>query len=125
MDVLDAFEKLREQVVLCLNPDTVLAIHGNVNVIDHHRRCGLNVINSTNLEYYSAQQKSELLRLKGLFFNSMDRKTDANQTFGHCVQICSIYYKGWLSWARYCDKSFLDSFATGSQIQLASQVLLY
>jgi transformation/transcription domain-associated protein len=90
MDVSDIFEKLREQILVCLATPA-------------HHRGGLNIINNTNLEYFDAQQKAELFRLKGVFLSSLGAKQDANSAFSHALQICGDYGKGWYSWARYCD----------------------
>mgnify|MGYP006081767135 CR=1 FL=1 len=54
MDVQDAYTKLREQIVLCLDSD----VHAE-------RLGGYNIISNTNLNYFSASQKAELFRLKG------------------------------------------------------------
>ena len=59
IDVQDAFQKLREQILLSLtsNPSEL--------------RGGLNIINNTNLDYFSKEQKAELFRLKACFLEEL------------------------------------------------------
>jgi len=95
MDVQDAFEKLREQIVICHNSPS-------------EHRGGLNIINNTNLDYFTSNQKAELFRLKGMFLGSLGAVQDANHAYSHAMQICGSYGKGWYSWAKYCDSIFSD-----------------
>lgn len=52
MPLDDAFRQVREKVMLCVDTP--------------HE--GVTFINSTNLEYFTPQQKAELLRLKATFW---------------------------------------------------------
>ena len=52
MDITSAYTKLREQILYCY---TILSYYDYIN--------GINIINSTNLEYFNIQQKAELFRL--------------------------------------------------------------
>ena len=58
MDVSDAYLKLREQILAYNNPENEL-----------ERTGGLNLINTTNLSFFDAPQKSELFRLKAIFLS--------------------------------------------------------
>ena len=60
MDVSDAFAKLREQILIYRDSDNQNELRG-----------GLNLVNTTNLSFFDAAQKSELFRLKGTFLNSL------------------------------------------------------
>ncbi len=106
MDVQDAFEKLREQIILCLS-----------NSSEEHG--GLNIINNTNLDYFNAQQKAELFRLKGMFLSKLGANQDANHAYSHAMQICGDYGKGWLSWAKYCDSIYAEQM----DVQAAGQAV--
>lgn len=77
MDVADAFLKLREQILAYDNPES-----------DLERTGGLNLINTTNLSFFDAPQKSELFRLKAIFLASLGLRSKSNQAFCHSVQIC-------------------------------------
>ena len=89
MEVTDAFHKLREQILTCLASPSEL-------------RGGLNIVNSTNLEYFNGEQRAELFRLKGLFQQQLGLQDDARQSYSQAVQICPSYAKSWLSWGEFC-----------------------
>ena len=91
MDVSDAYLKLREQILLYNNPENEL-----------ERTGGLNLINTTNLAYFDASQKSELFRLKAIFLASLRRTSKSNQAYCHSVQICPTHAKSWISWGGLC-----------------------
>jgi len=91
MNVSDAFLKLREQILAYFNPQSDLERHG-----------GLNLINTTNLSFFDAYQKSELFRLKAMFLSSLGGKSKANQAYCHSVQICPTHAKAWDSWGVLC-----------------------
>lgn len=91
MDVTDAFLKLREQILAYDNPNS-----------DLERTGGLNLINTTNLAYFDAPQKSEIFRLKALFLASLGLRSKSNQAFCHSVQICPSHARAWVSWGGLC-----------------------
>jgi transformation/transcription domain-associated protein len=91
MNVSDAFLKLREQVLAYYNPESNLECHG-----------GLNLINTTNLSFFDASQKSELFRLKATFLHSLQGRGKANKAFCHAVQICPTHARAWDSWGELC-----------------------
>jgi len=93
MDVEDAFDKLREQIVICMNYPKEM--HG-----------GLNMINNTNLEYFNEKQKSELFRLKAEFYRRLGQSREAFESFGQAAALCPKYGKAWLTWGEYCDTIF-------------------
>lgn len=57
MDVQDAFSKLREQIVTCIGGGSEEGAGQEALA-----RGGLNIINNTNLDFFSSQQKAELFR---------------------------------------------------------------
>jgi len=89
MDVHDAYEKLREQIIACKSSEV-------------SRKGGLNIVNNTNLDYFSPKQKAELFRLKAEFFSLLGGGEKANKAYCHATQICPGYGKTWLSWGEHC-----------------------
>ena len=83
--------KLREQILAYNNPES-----------DLERTGGLNLINTTNLSFFDAKQKSELFRLKAIFLSSIRHTSKSNQAYCHSVQICPTYSKAWVSWGGLC-----------------------
>ncbi|CAM9687794.1 unnamed protein product, partial [Hapterophycus canaliculatus] len=104
MDVQDAFNKLREQIIICHKQP-------------REQRGGLNMINNTNLEFFNSKQKAELFRLKGVFLTSLGAKQEANNAYSHAVQISGDFAKGWYSWARYCDGIFAEQTKVHCAVQ--------
>ena len=90
MDVSDAFSKLREQILTFRNGSEI------------EKTGGLNLINTTNLEYFDSNQKGELIRLKAEFLDSLQVRTKATQAYCHAVQLCPSYAKTWMSWGALC-----------------------
>ena len=68
MQVADAFEKVREQILTCL-----------ANASGWH--AGLSLITSTNLEYFDDIQKAELFRLRGVFYSKLGKPKEAQLSF--------------------------------------------
>jgi transformation/transcription domain-associated protein len=85
MDAVDAFTKLREQIKTCLQSPIEI-------------RAALNIISSTNLDYFNAEQKAEMFRLKGEALQHLGYGDESNTAFSACLSICDSYGKGWLSW---------------------------
>jgi len=88
--VSDAFSKLREQILSYR--------HGS----DAQRTGGLNLVNTTNMSFFTANQKGELFRLKAEFLESLGGKTKATGAYCHSVQICPTYARTWTSWGGLC-----------------------
>ena len=92
LDVTDAFNKVREQILLCLSSD----LNGNATG-------GLNVINNTNLDFFDVKQRAEIFRLKGICNNLLGYSYDAHDCYSRCIQLSG---KGedrdWLSWSNLC-----------------------
>ncbi|TFY70158.1 hypothetical protein EVG20_g2846 [Dentipellis fragilis] len=93
IEISEAFLKLREQA-RC-----------------HYQRpndlqAGLEVINNTNLLYFSTSQKAEFYTLKGMFHARFGRNDEANQAFGLAVQLDMSQAKAWAEWGKYNDRMF-------------------
>lgn len=64
---------------------------------------GLNLINSTNLEYFPAKHKAEIFRLKGDFLLKLNDSENANLAYSNAISLFKNLPKGWISWGNYCD----------------------
>ena len=64
---------------------------------------GLNLINSTNLEYFPVKHKAEIFRLKGDFLLKINDYEGANLSYSNAVSLFKNLPKGWISWGNYCD----------------------
>jgi transformation/transcription domain-associated protein len=93
IEIQDAFVKLREQIKCYFQLST-------------HYRTGLDIINSTNLDYFDPNQKAEFFQLKGEFHHRMGNKEEANLALSTCLSLSENFAKGWVCWAYFCDHQF-------------------
>ncbi|KAG7449166.1 uncharacterized protein BT62DRAFT_1073682 [Guyanagaster necrorhizus] len=96
IEISEAFLKLREQARCYYQKPSDL-------------QAGLEVINNTNLHYFSNAQKAEFFTLKGLFYARFNRREDANIAFGQAVQMDMNQAKSWAEWGRWNDRMFKES----------------
>lgn len=86
----EAFIKIREQA------KAYLEMKGELT-------SGLNLINSTNLEYFAVKHKAEIFRLRGDFLLKLNDSENANIAYSNAVTLFKNLPKGWISWGNYCD----------------------
>lgn len=67
---------------------------------------GLDVINNTNLLYFSNTQKAEFWTLKGQFFSHLNLIEDAAAAFSTAVQLDMNLPKSWACYGEYNDRLF-------------------
>jgi transformation/transcription domain-associated protein len=96
IEISEAFLKLREQARCHYQKPNDL-------------QAGLEVINNTNLLYFSTAQKAEFYTLKGLFHARFCRNEEANAAFGQAVQLDMNQAKSWAEWGKYSDHMFKDA----------------
>ena len=90
MDVQEAFVKIREQAKSYLL--------GGEEIIS-----GLNLITTTNLEYFKPDHQAEIFRLKGLFHSKLSEQAAANNAFSAAILLNRNLSRSWLSWGQYND----------------------
>ncbi|KAI6035416.1 hypothetical protein F5J12DRAFT_25544 [Pisolithus orientalis] len=95
IEISEAFLKLREQARCHYQKPSDLV-------------AGLEVINNTNLMYFSNPQKAEFFTLKGMFHARGGRNDDANHAFAQAVQMDMMQAKAWAEWGRYNDRMFKE-----------------
>lgn len=105
MNVNDAFSRLRERILAyVMNGD--LSTHDKLNIVARTRaQAGLYLIKNTAMDLFYAEQRSELLRLKGLFLGVLGQYRDAHSSFSAATCACSTYGRAWYSWAALCDEN--------------------
>nr|KYP66863.1 Transformation/transcription domain-associated protein [Cajanus cajan] len=96
MEVQEAFVKITEQAKAYLE-----------NKGEH--TSGINLINSTNLEYFPAKHKAEIFRLKGDFFLKLNDSESANVAYSNAISLFKNLPKGWISWGDYCDMAYRET----------------
>ena len=68
---------------------------------------GLEVIESTNLRYFSKEMTAEFFALKGMFLAQVGRSEEANKAFSEAVQMHDTLVKAWALWGDYLDCLFV------------------
>jgi transformation/transcription domain-associated protein len=95
IEISEAFLKLREQARCHYQKPNDL-------------QAGLEVINNTNLMFFSISQKAEFYTLKGMFHARFGRNEEANLAFGQAVQLDMTQAKAWAEWGRFNDRMFKE-----------------
>lgn len=90
----EAFVKIKEQAKAYLETKGELAT-------------GINLVNSTNLEFFLAKNKAEIFRLKGDFHLKLNDTDGANLAYSNAISVFNNLSKGWISWGTYSDMVFL------------------
>ncbi|KAG2376186.1 uncharacterized protein HKW66_Vig0156600 [Vigna angularis] len=70
---------------------------------------GINLINSTNLEYFPAKHKAEIFRLKGDFLLKLNDSESTNVAYSNAISLFKNLPKGWISWGDYCDMAYRET----------------
>lgn len=96
MEVQEAFVKIREQA------KAYLEMKGELTG-------GLNLINSTNLEYFPVKHKAEIFRLRGDFLLKLNDCETANREYSNAISLFKNLPKGWISWGNYCDLAYKET----------------
>ncbi|CAB3995848.1 Transformation transcription domain-associated, partial [Paramuricea clavata] len=97
--IIDCFQKIRQQV------KCYLQMAGTMRKQELQE--GLEVIESTNLKYFSNEMTAEFHALKGTFLAQIGRSEDANKAFSQAVQMHDNLIKGWALWGDYLDNIFV------------------
>lgn len=96
IEIQEAFLKLREQAKCHYqNPDELTS--------------GLDVINNTNLNYFSASQKAEFYTLKGMFLEKLGQKAEADGAYGTALYFDITAAKAWAEWGYFNDRKFKEN----------------
>ncbi|CAI0392859.1 unnamed protein product [Linum tenue] len=96
MEVQEAFVKIREQAKAYLEMKGELI-------------SGLNLINSTNLEYFPIKHKAEIFRLKGDFLSKLNDAEGANLAYSNAITLFKNLPKGWISWGNYSEMAYKET----------------
>ncbi|KAJ3344480.1 hypothetical protein HDU83_005150 [Entophlyctis luteolus] len=96
IEIPEAFYKLREQAKCHFQSPLEYPI-------------GLDVINNTNLHYFSKTQSAEFFTLKGVFLAKMELHPEAVQAFSSATQMDMGLAKAWAAWGHYNDQLFKEN----------------
>ncbi|KAL9917178.1 transcription-associated protein Nipped-A isoform 1-T1 [Glossina fuscipes fuscipes] len=97
--IVDCFQKIRQQVK-CYIQTASSSGHNDLNE-------ALEVIESTNLKYFTAEMNAEFYALKGLLLAKIGRSEEAGKAFSAAVQLHDGLTKAWAMWGDYMEQMFL------------------
>ncbi|KAH8404548.1 hypothetical protein KR009_006495 [Drosophila setifemur] len=110
--IVDCFQKIRQQVKCYLQmPST-----SGRNEINE----ALEVIESTNLKYFTGEMNAEFYALKGLLLAQIGRAEEAGKSFSAAAQLHDGLTKAWAMWGDYMEQMFLKE----KQTPLAANALI-
>jgi transformation/transcription domain-associated protein len=94
MEVQEAFVKVQEQAkAYMLRPAEHLH--------------GLNLINSTNMDYFQPPHQAEMVSLKAQFLDLLGEHDAAHAAFSEALTLWSLSPDAWVAWGRFCDERYL------------------
>ena len=96
--IVDCFQKIRQQVKCYLQ---MASVSGKNELQE-----GLEVIESTNLKYFTKEMTAEFYALKGMLLSQIGRSEDANKAFSAAVQLHDTLVKAWALWGDYLEHIF-------------------
>ena len=96
--IVDCFQKIRQQVKCYVQ----MAVDRGKNELQE----GLEVIESTNLKYFTREMTAEFYALKGMLLAQIARSEDANKAFSAAVQMHDTLVKAWAFWGDYLEHLF-------------------
>jgi len=97
--IVDCFQKIKQQV------KCYLQMAGGMGKQELQE--GLELIESTNLKYFSKEMTAEFFALKGMFLAYIGRSEDANKAFSQAVQMHDSLVMAWALWGDYLDGLFV------------------
>uniref|UniRef100_T1JAK1 Transformation/transcription domain-associated protein n=1 Tax=Strigamia maritima TaxID=126957 RepID=T1JAK1_STRMM len=96
--IVDCFQKIRQQVKCYLQ---MSGLTGKNELQE-----GLEVIESTNLKFFTKEMTAEFYALKGMFLAQIGRSEDANKAFSAATQLHDVLVKAWALWGDYLEQIF-------------------
>lgn len=96
--IVDCFQKIRQQVKCYLQ---MAAVSGKMELSE-----ALEVIESTNLKFFSKEMTAEFYALKGLLLAQIGKSDEANKAFSAATQMHDTLIKAWALWGDYLEHIF-------------------
>ena len=101
--IVDCFQKIRQQVKCSVQ----MAVDRGKNELQE----GLEVIESTNLKYFTKDMTAEFYALKAMLLAQIGRSEEANKAFSAAVQMHDTLVKAWAYWGEYLEHIFTSKEA--------------
>ena len=116
--IVDCYQKIRQQVKCYVQTAATLG--------KNELQEGLDVIESTNLKYFTKDMTAEFYALKGMLQAQIGKSEEANKAFSAAVQMHDTLVKAWALWGDYLEAIFTKEnapFQPGQSTAVPSQVI--
>jgi transformation/transcription domain-associated protein len=101
--IIDCFLKVKQEIKCYINTFDYLTPKQSGEMLD--------VIEATNLRYFTKENVSELISLKANFLSLCNKFDEANQLFSFSIYLNDAQPKLWGAWGDYLTQSFVDMYA--------------
>ncbi|MEQ2163162.1 hypothetical protein GOODEAATRI_027388 [Goodea atripinnis] len=109
--IVTAYETNTQHDPNNINNNAMLGVHASASAIIQYgkiaRKQGLEVIESTNLKYFTKEMTAEFYALKGMFLAQINKSEEANKAFSAAVQMHDVLVKAWAMWGDYLENIFV------------------
>lgn len=99
--MVDCFQKIRQRIKCYLQMATMGG--GSQSELQE----GLDVIESTDMRYFTKEMVAEFYAMKGLLLSHLGRSDDANKAFSAATQLHDTLVKAWALWGDYLEIIFM------------------
>lgn len=96
--IVDCFQKIRQQVKCYLQQ---ASMNNKIELQE-----GLEVINNTNVRYFTKEMTAEFYAMKGLLYHLSGKTDDANKSFSAAIQLHDTSIKAWALYGEYLENVF-------------------
>ncbi|XP_012223234.1 transformation/transcription domain-associated protein isoform X2 [Linepithema humile] len=97
--MVDCFQKIRQQIKCYLQ---MAAMGGQTELQE-----GLEMLESTNMRYFTKEMNAEFFALKGLLQSQLGCSDEANKSFSAAAQLHDTLVKAWALWGDYLESIFI------------------
>lgn len=117
--IIDCFLKVKQEIKCYINTFEYLSPKQSQEILD--------LIEATNLRYFTKENVAELISLKANFLQLTNRYDDANHLYSFSIYLNDSQPKLWGAWGDYLTQAYVDvtsrSFASRS-IEIAESALI-
>ena len=119
--IVDCFQKIKQQVKCYLQ---MAAANNSASASTstasgrNELQEGLEVIDSTNLKYFTKEMSAEFYAMKGMILAQSGRSDEANKAFSAAAQLHDGLNKAWSLWGDYLEGLFTKDRFDQRQMQL-------
>ena len=105
--IIDCFLKVKQEIKCYINTFDYLTLKQSNEMLD--------VIEATNLRYFTKENVSELISLKANFLSLCSKFDDANHLYSFSIYLNDSQPKLWGAWGDYLSQAYVDITARQQQ----------